>query len=252
MAPVSSRRSLARMLVAATALSLALPLVGQAQAQTATPVVPAAPALTEAQLMEVAPELFGFLKSNFPQEFTAFVPQAQAAVAGGATLDGVVMDLLGGLRQKYGSSLGTAPDNLLTALMTTTIDLQKAVFEGEGALACSNFAINGPAVFDGTPAQAKYQDLVMAQSVLLLAAAKAGFDAPVARDAASQDDWKVITDLTMQAGATQAGFEAISKLDVASPELCPTLRGLLEAMNTEATGVGARVRAAYLVSVSAM
>lgn len=252
MALASSPRSLARMLVTATALALALPLAGPAQAQTATPAVPAAPALSEAQLMDVAPELFGFLKSNFPQEFAAFVPQAQATVAGGATLDGVVMELLGGLRQKYGASLGTAPDNLLAALMTTTIDLQKAVFEGEGALACSKFAINGPSVFDGTPAQAKYQDLVMAQSVLLLAAAKAGFDTPVKRDAASQDDWKTITNLTLEAGATQTGFAAISKLDATSPELCPTLRGMLETMNSEASGVGARVRAAYLVSVSAM
>ena len=246
-------RALAMLMLAASTLALSVSLAAPAQAQTAVAAPPAAgPSLTEAQLMDVAPELFAFLKGNFPTEFAAFVPQAQAAVAGGATLDGVVMDLLGGLRQTYGASLATAPDELLGALMTTTIDLQKAVFEGEGPIACSNFAINGPAVFDGTPAAAKYQDLVMAQSVLLLAAAKAGHDAPVSRDEASQDDWKRITDMAVAGGATQAGFEAVSTLDATSPELCPTLLGLLQSMNTEQTGVGARVRAAYLVSVSAI
>ncbi|MBU1306064.1 MAG: hypothetical protein KKF33_11170 [Alphaproteobacteria bacterium] len=239
-------------IVAATSLSLSLSVATPAHAQAASAAKPAGTSLTEAQLMDVAPELFGFLKVNFPEEFTQFVPLAQATVAGGATLDGVVMDLLGGLRQKYGASLGSAPEDLLGALMTTTIDLQTAVYEGEGPVACSNFAINGPAVFDGTPAEARYQDLVMAQSVLLLAAAKAGFDRPVARDQASQADWKRITDMTVEGGASQAGFEAISALDATSPELCPTLRGLLQAMNTEDTGIGARVRAAYLVSVSAM
>ena len=252
MSRFASPRALAMLMLAASSLALSTAFLAPAQAQSAAATAPAGASLSEAQLMDVAPELFAFLKANFPTEFEAFVPKAQAAVAGGATLDGVVMELLGGLRQTYGASLATAPDHLLGALMGTTIDLQKAVFTGEGAVACSNFAINGPAVFDGTPAEAKYQDLVMAQSVLLLAAAKAGHDAPVTRDEASQDDWKRITDMAVSGGATQAGFEAVSKLDATSPELCPTLLGLLEAMNSETSGSGARVRAAYLVSVSAM
>jgi len=228
--------------------ALALPLANTTQAQETT-----APASTmEAEIMAAAPELFGFLKGNFPEEFAGFVTTVETTVANGGSLDGLVQAHLFELRGKYAAHLAGATDDALGALLTASIDLQKSVLDGEGPAACGTFAINGPAAFEGTPAAAKYEDLMMAQTVLLLAAAKGGHDAPVERAPAAEADWKVITDMMVEAGVSQGGFQAISTLDAANPELCASMLTMLEAMNTEPTGAGARVRAQYLVQLGAI
>ncbi|SEQ53934.1 hypothetical protein SAMN05428969_3438 [Devosia sp. YR412] len=242
-----SRKTLiAALLGGIAALALALPLA--ATAQEAAPAVSA----TEAEMMTIAPELFGFLKANFPEDFSGFVTQVETTVASGGNVEGMVATHMLELRQKYAVHLTSASDEALTSVMTASIALQQAVMDGEGAAACGGFVVSGPGVFEGTPAAAKYEDLVMAQIVLLLAAAKGGHDAPVTREPASEADWKLIAEKTVEAGASQTGLQAIAMLDAANPELCTTLLTMLEAMNTESSGVGARVRADYLAQVGTL
>lgn len=254
MARILSTSSITRQRVAAILLggmasfALAMPM---AHAQAVAPAAPVNAAL-EAEIMAAAPELFGFLKGNFPQEFSGFVTLVETTIASGGSLDGLVQNHLAELRQKYASHLTGASDASLSALLTASIALQQAVLEGEGPAACSSFAVNGPAVFEGMPEAAKYEDLMMAQTVLLLAAAKGGHDAPVERAPAAEADWKVVTDMMVEAGVSQSGFQAISSLDAANPELCPTLLTMLDAMNTDTSGAGARVRAEYLVQLGAI
>lgn len=245
--PIAFRRTMVSVLLAGlTSVAIALPLAGSAYAQ----VQPAATvSTTEAEMMAIAPELFGFLRASFPDDFSAFVAQVEQRVSTGGSADGMVQAHMLELRQKYAPHLAGASDAALETVLVATMDLQQAVFDGEGPAVCGNFAINGPAIFEGTPAAAKYEDLMMAQTVYMLAAAKGGHDAPVTRTAAVEADWKVITDMMTQAGVTSSGFEAISTLDAANPDLCPAMQTLLTAMNTEPTGAGARVRASYLLEL---
>lgn len=204
----------------------------------------------EAEMMNAAPELFGFLKTNFPDDFQSLVAQVEVTLNTGGTLNGVVANHLLDLRIKYAPQVSASDDASLAQVIEATIALQQTVLANEGPEACGRLAINGPAAFAGSPLEAKYEDLMLAQTVLLLKAAKVGHDTPVTRAAASEADWSQVTTMMTESGISQNGFAAIVNVDTANPELCPALISMLTAMNIDTSPSGALVRAEYLASAA--
>lgn len=228
-------------------LCASVSLAGAALAQQA-PV----PNPFEAELMQAAPELFGFLKTNFPSEFQDLVVNAQMTHASGGDLSGLVQGHLLQLRKSYAAKVAVASDATLAALGDATISLTNAVLEGEGELACANYSVNGPAVFDGTPAAAKYEDLLLAQIVHVLVAARDGITAPTARQDASDADWQTLIDHMIALGMSNEALAGLAQQDPTNPALCGTMISLFQAMASEPTGAGARVRAQFFSQVAAL
>lgn len=206
----------------------------------------------ETELMQAAPELFGFLKGNFSAEFQDLVTKAEATHTAGGDVGVVVQGHLLELRKAYAEHIAVASDEALAALGEATISLTSAVLEGEGAATCANYNVNGPVAFEGTAAAAIYEDMLLAQLVYALLAARNGLDTPTQREDASDKDWEAVINHMLASGTTSEEIAGIAKQDPTDPALCGTMIDMFNAMNSEPTGAGSRVRAQFFSQVAAL
>lgn len=206
-----------------------------------------------AMLKQQNPELYGFIETNFPNDYSILTTRIADAVRAGGSNSAIGMqgaEAMTEIRRKYAPMVGLASDAEHAALVDSSIELYEALLATDPML-CNAVAVQGPTVLLQRTGTDHIKAMIQPQAIMVLQAAANAMKTPVQRRAVTDADWEEVGNGMYELGATDAQLNAINSLDTTSPALCPGLLILLRTLNGVDTEGMRTVRAQYLADLAA-
>src|SRR5690606_27068701 len=119
------------------------------------------------------------------------------------------------------------------------------VFKLEGPEVCGRFARDGSGVLFERDVESKFATLLDQQAVAYFEAVVQAIETPEVSEPVLEEDWTVIFEYMIAAGAPPEFAKAIGGNDPGDPNLCPALGAMMLVSSTLATPEGERTRADF-------
>lgn len=192
-------------------------------------------------------KMYRVMQQRFPSDYAQLVNDLTALLKSGTPTEQLLrlsMNETARIRKKYAYTISSTPDQSLILLLRSSANLHSKVFQVGGQPLCNEFAKMGAPALLGHSND--YLLEIDEQSSLLFEAMYQAMQHPTPVGEAQEADWGAVFEEFRDAGNPDSYRDILVNERLDSPELCPALIGLINAMNATAGEPGHRVRAAFV------